>query len=115
MYYVHNVSAVSMWGMMAEKEAFLQKGGFCEKLKSAYYLGIDYSLRQRKVGRQVVLEPYVINEVHERPLAATDSARVREDDAQEMKAMWGSVLAQGDPYYNKNFAKDGSFTYDMNS
>ena len=115
MYYVHNVSAVSMWGMMAEKEAFLQKGGFCEKLKSAYYLGIDYSLRQRKAGRQVVLEPYVINEVHERPLAATDSARVREDDAQEMKAMWSTVLAQGDPYYNKNFAKDGSFTYDMNS
>lgn len=115
MYYAHNVSAVSMWGMMVEKKAFLENGGFNNKLQGVYYLGIDYSLRQRKAGKQVVLEPYIINETHELRLTKLDENRVREKDAQEMKAMWGSVLAQGDPYYNKNFAKDGSFTYDMNS
>ena len=42
MYYAHNVSAVSMWGMMARKEDL--KKDFMLDLTSCYYAGIDFSM-----------------------------------------------------------------------
>lgn len=107
MYYTHNVSALGLWGMMVQREQFVSDGGFREELHSFHYAGIDYCLRQRKSGRQVVLEPYVVNCQYK-----DMTEEHYEMDAKNMKIHWKEVLEAGDPYYNRNFAKDGSFTYE---
>jgi hypothetical protein len=42
-----------------------------------------------------------------------DKLIVSEENKQYMAEKWDEVLKLGDPYYNPNFKKDGSFSYDM--
>lgn len=111
MYYTHNVSALSLWGMMVERSAFLAEGGFDQNLTDSYYMGIDYSLKQREKKLQIVLEPYVLNTIYGN--AFTNNKK--EKDLAYMQRRWATVLKLGDPYYNRNFATDGSFAYKFNT
>ncbi len=111
MYYTHNVSALSLWGMMTEKDVFLAEGGFDQRLTDSYYMGIDYCLKQREKNLQVVLEPYILNTMYGNAF----SNGMREKDMACMQQKWEAVLRAGDPYYNRNFAADGSFTYAVRS
>lgn len=111
MYYVHNVSLVGLWGMAVKKETLQQEGGFDETYETAY-AGFDLCMKELQKGRQVALDPYVINYEYEKPLRMLKTKEALEKDKVSLKANWGEFLAAGDPYYNKHLAKDGSFTYD---
>lgn len=110
MYYAHNVSAVSMWGMMARKEDI--KKDFMLDLTSCYYAGIDFSFKQRAKGKEIVLNPYVIQLQKRKPLEGYISQDQELADNYHLQKKWAKVIEQKDPYYNPNFAKDGSFTYE---
>lgn len=111
MYYVHNVSLVSLWGMMVKTEEFKQLGGLDEALQTRQ-AGFDFCLKELERGRQVVLDPYVLNLRYKKPLENLETEEAFFADAAAIKARWQDFFAKGDPYYNKHFAKDGSFTYD---
>lgn len=111
MYYVHNVSLVGLWGMAVKKKTWAERGGFDEHYATAY-AAFDLCMKELKAGRQVVLDPYVINYEYEKPLRMFDEKEALEKDKAYLKENWGEFLAAGDPYYNKHLAKDGSFTYD---
>ena len=111
MYYVHNVSLVGLFGMAVRKETLCEEGGFDEHYETAY-AGFDLCLKELKKGKQVALDPYVINYEYEKPLRMFENKEVLEKDKSYLKTRWEEILAGGDPYYNKNLAKDGSFTYD---
>ncbi len=105
-YYVHNLSAASIYGMMIKKSVFEEVGGFDAKLSDAHYIGIDFCIRVTATGREVVNEVYVVQLMNhlEETLAA---------DRDYMGKKWKSVLEAGDPYYNPNLKKDGSFDYEV--
>lgn len=104
-YYVHNISASSLYGMMLKKSVFDLVGGFDEKLSDAHYIGIDFCIRVGATGLEIVNEVYVVQ--------IMDKLIVSEENKQYMAEKWDEVLKLGDPYYNPNFKKDGSFSYDM--
>lgn len=111
MYYVHNVSLVSIWGMMVKKAEFEAAGGLDEKLTTDY-AGFDFCLRELGQKKQVALDPYVITLEHDRPLAQLEKEESVKNDQAYMRDKWKAFFEKGDPYYNKHLAKDGSFTYD---
>ena len=111
MYYAHNLSAASAFGMMVRRNRFLALGGFAPQITSPRYLGIEWSLKCRAAGYQVVMNPYVIH-ISDDPLAAGFSGAPGSDAAYLLES-YGSLLAAGDPYYNPNLARDGSFTVEM--
>lgn len=117
MYYAHNVSAASLFGMMVKKETFLSVGGLNEELHLPHYLGIDLSLRLREKDLLLVLHPYVINMQYEPPLKGLypegESETLLAEDRERMKKRWDAILTAGDPYYNKHLNRDGSFTFEM--
>lgn len=110
MYYVHNVSMVSLWGMMVRLADYKKAGGLDETL-GTHYAGLDYCLRALEQGKQVALDPYVINYEYKKPLRGRETEEAKRADRDRMKQKWNEFLKNGDPYYNKNLAKDGSFTY----
>ena len=113
MYYAHNVSAASFFGMMVDREQFLTLGGFAEELDDPRYLGIDFSLKCRKAGLQVALNPYVIH-ISDAPLLSGYETEQGTKEARFfMHQSWDDMLSPGDPYYNPNLNRDGSFTYEM--
>ncbi len=117
MYYAHNISAASLFGMMIKRERFLQCGGLCEELVLPFYLGIDLSLKLRREELEVVLNPYVINMQYQTPLSGLykeeETESLLEKDRSVMRERWNDVLLAGDPYYNKHLNRDGSFTFEM--
>ncbi|MBQ1748929.1 MAG: hypothetical protein II044_01330, partial [Lachnospiraceae bacterium] len=80
--------------------------GFDEKLSDAHYIGIDFCIRVRATGREVVDEVFVVQLMNH--LDKTDS-----EDEKYMGTKWKNVLKEGDPYYNPNLKKDGSFAYEV--
>ena len=110
MYYAHNVSAVSMWGMMARKTDLEES--FMSEISDCYYAGIDFSLQQGLKNKYIVLNPYVIQLEKKKPLESYIQKEVVLADREKMEKKWRPLLEKGDPYYNPNFAKDGSFTYE---
>ena len=91
--------------MMLKKSVFDLVGGFDEKLSDAHYIGIDFCIRVGATGLEIVNEVYVVQ--------IMDKLIVSEENKQYMAEKWDEVLKLGDPYYNPNFKKDGSFSYDM--
>lgn len=107
MYYVHNVGAVSLQGAMISKAAYEAVGGFSASLTSVKGLGIDFSLALRKAEYEVALEPYVLFEAEKKGME--DILRDAAGDYVFILADKKEILAAGDPYYNSNLRKDGSF------
>ncbi len=105
-YYVHNISAASIYGMMLKKSVFNLVGGFDENLSDEKYIGIDFCIRVRELDREIVDEVYVVQIMDQ-------DVELNNEDATYMSNKWEEVLEAGDPYYNPNFKKDGTFSYDM--
>lgn len=117
MYYAHNLSAASLYGSMLSRAKWDSVGGLSEDLVLPDYLGIDLCLKLRQQDDQIVLNPYVINMQHREALAGAYSddfcSGQRARDAEMVRGRFHTVLAAGDPYYNKHLNHDGSFTFEM--
>lgn len=106
-YYVHNVSLLSLWGSAIRKNEYEAVGGLDEKLTIEYAV-FDLCLRELARKKQVVLDSYVIMLEH----VASEKAKSAKDDMAYMKEKWRAFFEKGDPYYNKNLSRTGSFNYD---
>lgn len=110
-YYVHNVSLLSLWGSAMRKEEYEVAGGLDEKLTIEYAV-FDLCLRELARQKQVVLDSYVIMLEHVETHVSEKKIKSVQDDIVCMKEKWRAFFEKGDPYYNKNLSRTGSFNYD---
>lgn len=102
-----NCSAVS-WACMAVRSAvFRELGGFEEKSLTSNFQDIDFCLRAREGGLQVVWSPYA-NLVHHKSVGGGDREGAGEQatlrqDTEYMQERWEEELRE-DPFYSPNLS-----------
>lgn len=103
-----NYSAVTAACMMIRKRVFEEAGGFTEKLTVAFN-DVDLCLKVRKLGYQVVYDPYVeAYHFESKSRGQEDSEeKVRrfQTEIEYMRNEWNDILRYGDPFYNPNFSR----------
>ncbi|MGI8430867.1 MAG: glycosyltransferase [Chthoniobacterales bacterium] len=97
-----NCSAVSAACMVMRKEAFTQLDGFDERNLSRRFFDVDFCLRLRQRGLQVVWTPYA-NLIFRGSGSREESQSSAE--AVYMQKQWGPQL-RNDPFYNPNLSLD---------
>ena len=109
---VHNVSAVTGALLMLKKGLYEQVNGMDEKHLPVGLNDIDLCLRLREAGLLNVMTPYCRAYHHEAISRGTDETISKVlrfyREAVYFKKRHARILAEGDPYYNKNlplFAK----------
>ncbi len=99
--------AVTAACLMVRREAFEAVGGFEEKLAVAFN-DVDFCLRVREAGYQVVYNPYVeLYHYESKTRGAEDTEeKVRrfQKEIDYMRGRWNTLLKQGDPCYNRNLS-----------
>jgi GT2 family glycosyltransferase len=95
---IRNCSAVTAACMMTRNEAFWDLGGFDEKLRVAFN-DVDFCLRAREKGYQIVYTPYA--QLYHFESASRGSLHPM-DDEQFFRDRWGNPGEYKDPYYNAN-------------
>lgn len=103
-----NLSAVTGACMTFRREVFEKAGGFDERLAVAFN-DIDFCLRVRRLGLQVVWTPNAELYHHESASRGTEDTPEKqarfERECRLMRERWGGVL-DADPAYNPNLALD---------
>ena len=103
-----DVSAVTTACALVKKEAFLQVGGFDEKL-AVTFNDVDLCLRLREAGYRVLWTPYAELIHHESASRGFDDSAPKQvrflTEIDYMKSKWGHLL-QRDPFYNLNLSLD---------
>jgi hypothetical protein len=97
-----NVSAVTGACLAVRRQVFEELGGFDPQF-AVNYNDVDFCLRAREAGYQVIYEAGAVLEHYE---ARTRLAVVRYDEREQFHEQWGKVIAAGDPYYNPNLTRD---------
>jgi GT2 family glycosyltransferase len=104
---VQNMSAVTAACMLMRKSVFEEVGLFAPEFCSSYN-DIDLCLKARKAGYLIVWTPYAEAyhlESKSRGYSTTSGQKRKlSQETALFKAKWKEVLAQGDPYYNRNFS-----------
>ncbi len=103
-----NYSAVSGSGMMVKTELFRKLGGFSDKFKSELS-DIDFCLRVRERNKLIVCVAdagWYVHRTLGKTLGFDSQAQGHEKGLFEI--LWGQLLAEGDPYYNINFTREGN-------
>jgi GT2 family glycosyltransferase len=96
---VRNCSAVTGACMMVRPDVYWELGGFEERLGVAFN-DVDFCLRAREKGYEVVYTPYALLFHQE---SATRGRLHPQRDEQFFRARWGDPGDYKDPYYNDNF------------
>ncbi len=104
---VQNMSAVSLGCVMVKKSAYEAAGGLDDSL-SGIYRAIDFSLKLKKAGYDIVYDPKVEIEVfgfdNVEPLTGKSVAGEDTEMASEIRRRWADIIDKGDPYYNPNLS-----------
>ena len=95
-----NYSAVSAACMAVRKEVFREVNGFDERNLPCHFYDVDFCLRLRQRGLQVVWTPYA--NLTFRGSGAREKAQSPGEAAYMLK-QWGAQLAN-DPFYNSNLS-----------
>jgi GT2 family glycosyltransferase/2-polyprenyl-3-methyl-5-hydroxy-6-metoxy-1,4-benzoquinol methylase len=95
---IRNCSAVTGACMMVRPEVFWELGGFEERLGVAFN-DVDFCLRAREKGYQIVYTPYAQLYHHE---SATRGRLHPSEDEAFFRARWGNPGEYVDSYYNPN-------------
>jgi GT2 family glycosyltransferase len=99
--YTRNVSAVTGACMAVRRGVFEELGGF-DSAFPVNYNDVDFCLRARRAGYNVIYEPASVLRHHE------SGTRPRGTTWQERELFyerWGSIFEQGDPFYNPNLTR----------
>jgi GT2 family glycosyltransferase len=99
--YTRNVSAVTGACMAVRRSVFEELGGF-DTAFPVNYNDVDFCLRARRAGYNVIYEPASVLRHHE------SSTRPRGTTWQERELFyerWGSIFEEGDPYYSPNLTR----------
>ena len=100
---VRNVSAVTAACMLVKTKAYEDVGGLDESLRVAYN-DVDFCLKLREKGYEVIYTPYAQLAHHE---GGTRGHRHPEKDEQLFRTRWPDYR---DPYYNPHFDVDHPFS-----
>ena len=107
---IHNVSAVTGACLMIARSKFDEINGFDEKNFKIAYNDVDFCLRLRERGLLNVFTPYAELYHHEsisRGYEDTEEKQQRfSGEKERLRLRHGSILEQGDPYYNPNLTHD---------
>ncbi|MGH2655661.1 MAG: glycosyltransferase family 2 protein [Actinomycetota bacterium] len=95
---IRNCSAVTAACMLTRTEVFRELGGFEPRLRVAWG-DVDYCLRAREKGYEIVYTPYALLYHEEGSTRGVGGLHGPEDDAL-FRSRWGDYR---DPYYNPNF------------
>ena len=102
---VRQVSAVTAACMMTKKSLYGQVGGMDESFQVAYN-DVDYCLKLRALGKEVLFTPYAELthfESKSRGLEDTPEKKRRlMREAKHFAAKWPDILENGDPFFNQN-------------
>ncbi len=96
-----NCSSVTGACLATRREVFDQLGGFDEAL-GLDLNDIDYCLRARELGLQVVYEPLAELVHHESPSRGTSGSP---EDQGRFVRRWAGLVATGDPYLNRHLTR----------
>jgi glycosyltransferase involved in cell wall biosynthesis/ubiquinone/menaquinone biosynthesis C-methylase UbiE len=106
---IGNYSAVTAACLMMRKDVFNEIGGFNEDLAIAFN-DVDLCLRIRSAGYLIVYTPYSLLYHHEsmsRGYEDTTEKQMRfSREVTLTREHWGSLIDNGDPYYNPNLSLD---------
>jgi glycosyltransferase involved in cell wall biosynthesis len=101
-----NVSAVTTACALVRREVYLQLGGLDENL-AVTFNDIDFCLRLREAGYQIIWTPYAELIHHESASRGFDDSAPKQvrflAEVEYMKSKWGDIL-QRDPFYNPNLS-----------
>jgi O-antigen biosynthesis protein len=103
-----NYSAVTAACMVLRKTVFDDLGGFDEKLPNNFN-DVDFCLRLRERGWQVIWTPYADLIHHESASRGPGEQAQWPPEAAYMQKKWGEQL-QRDPFYNPNLSHSIGFT-----
>ncbi|MBQ9059417.1 MAG: glycosyltransferase family 2 protein [Atopobiaceae bacterium] len=108
----HQMSAVTGACLLVRRDVFEQVGGLDEERFAVNYNDIDYCMRVRKAGYDVVLQTYT-QLIHYESVSRAGSnpdaeAALMFREQGNYYERWGHELIYGDPYYNKNFRVENS-------
>jgi GT2 family glycosyltransferase len=106
---IRNCSAVSAACMLIRPEVFRGLGGFEERMAVAWG-DVDFCLRAREKGYEIVYTPYALLYHDEGSTRGVGGMHGPEDDAL-FRSRWGDYR---DPYYNPNFDVDRPFELRIN-
>lgn len=95
---VTNYSATSSSCLMVKKSTYQEVNGFDKKLPELLR-GIDFCLKIRALGKQVIYTPYAQFRYYKKPLATPTPEEMR-----QFRDKWLEIYRVGDPYYNHNFS-----------
>ncbi len=103
------VSAVTAACLLTRRESFEQVGGFESEGLPVAFNDVDYCLRLRASGYDVVMEPRAVLTHHESLTRGQDHDPVKrarfEGECAFMKRRWGRALLE-DPFYSPHYAID---------
>ena len=101
-----NVSAVTTACALVRRQIYLQLGGFDKNL-AVTFNDIDFCLRLRAAGYQIIWTPYAELIHHESASRGFDDSAPKQvrflTEVDYMKSKWGHIL-QRDPFYNPNLS-----------
>jgi len=101
---VHNLSAVTA-ACMLRRSVFEEVNGFDDNL-SHVFNDVDYCLKMRERGYQIVYTPYAELYHHESLSRGFEDSLEKQarfsKEVEYMRKKWGEVIDRGDPYYNTN-------------
>lgn len=108
-----DLSAVTGACLMTKKSLYQELGGLdAENFKVAFN-DVDYCLRVRELGKLVVYNAYISLYHHESVSRGYEqksgNAQRFEKEVQNFKERWGTLIEQGDPYYNENMTLDSGY------
>ena len=102
-----NLSAVTAACVMIPRSVFKKVGGFDEGYALAFN-DVDLCLKIRKIGKLIIWTPHAeLYHYESKTRGYEDTAEKRtrfKGEIDHFQARWGEVLAQGDPYYNRNLS-----------
>lgn len=102
-----NCSAVSAACMMVKTELFTHLRGFSSDF-SSYLADVDFCLRCRELYYLIVSVADASWYIHGRTSKADIGAGNFRAEENLFRNLWSDIIENGDPYYNANFAKEGT-------
>lgn len=105
---IRNCSAVTAACMMVRRHIFQILNGFDEKIEVD--LGdVDFCLRAIQLGYQIVYTPYAVLKHYEGASRKASGTYIHHlNDRKLFTERWGTLLREGDPYYNPNLSLTSS-------
>jgi GT2 family glycosyltransferase len=100
---VRNVSAVTFACALVDRAVFDRIGGMDAEHLPVAFNDVDFCLRAREAGSEVIYTPHATLYHHE---SVTKTVIAHAEEIDYLRERWGHVIAH-DPYYNPNLTRSG--------